>query len=236
MTRKTHHRSRSSIDRVLDLLDGLDESQMETLLREAESTVSGNIAVSKGIDIFGRPGSHHPLPAQPPTPSWPAPRRKFLTSLSPKKQTELRRRLSKRAPTQKEPSAGGPGSPGSPHSYKKTPRSYKRISRPIFPMPAPMATEDLIEFLAAYLLDTSATIPSSASTSSTLSSPTTPRAPFSPYTQPDNEPSGFDLLEPAPPVGPGMLDIFSGPVRQPTRKISGIFEVLDDSVSLHQHL
>lgn len=235
MTRKSHHRSRSSIDRVLDLLDGLDESQMETLLREAESTVSGNVAVSKGIDIFGRPGGH-PLPAQPPTPSSPAPRRKFLTSLSPRKQTELRRRLSKRASTHKETSAGGAGSPGSPQSYKKTPRSYKRISRPIFPMPAPTATGDLAELLAAYLLDASITIPSSASTSSTLSSPTTPRAPFSPYTQSENEPSGFDLLEPAPPGGPGMLDIFSGPVRQPTRKISGIFEVLDDAVSLNQHL
>ncbi|KAI1354998.1 hypothetical protein F5Y01DRAFT_271899 [Xylaria sp. FL0043] len=232
MPRKSHHRSRSSMDRVLGLLAELDESQMELLLREAESTVPGNIPVSQGIDFFGRPGMA-PTPAQPsPLPQQPAPRRKFLTSLSPRKQTELRRRLSKRASTHQDPSAINSGNPESLQSPKKTPRSYKRISRPVFSLPTPAATADLSELLAAYLLDAAAAPPPSSAPSSTLSSPATPRPPLFPYTQPENEGPELDLLEPTPSRAPNTLDIFSGPVKGPTRKISGIFEVLDDAGSM----
>ncbi|KAI1754471.1 hypothetical protein F4782DRAFT_492623 [Xylaria castorea] len=229
MSRKSHHRSRSSVDRVLDLLAELDDSQMEMLLREAESTVSGNIAVAKAIDLFERPGQK-PTSAHPQPP--PAPRRKFLTSLSPRKQTELRRRLSKRASTYQNPSAGNAGNIESLQNSKKTPRSYKRISRPVFPLPSPAATADLTQLLVAYLLDSSTALPSSPSSSSTLSSPVTPQSPFSPFAQPESERPELDLLEPAPPRAPGTLDIFGGPVRGPTRKISGIFEILDDAGSL----
>ncbi|KAI0457878.1 hypothetical protein F5B21DRAFT_461984 [Xylaria acuta] len=226
MSRKSHHRSRSSIDRVLGLLAELDEPQMELLLREAESTVAGNIAVARGIDLFERPGQ---IPASTPPQPLPAPRRKFLTSLSPRKQTELRRRQSKRASTQPNPSAANAGNPDSLQSSKKTPRSYKRISRPVFSLPTPAATADLTELLAAYLLDASTALPSPPSSSSTLSSPITPRSPFSLYAQPESEGPELDLLEPSPSRAPRTLDIFSGPVRGPTRKISGIFEVLDDA-------
>ncbi|KAI0194088.1 hypothetical protein EV127DRAFT_235430 [Xylaria flabelliformis] len=229
MPRKSHHRSRSSVDRVLDLLSELDDSQMELLLREAESTVSGNIPVSQGIDLFGRP-IQNPTSAQPTPP--PAPRRKFLTSLSPRKQTELRRRQSKRASTHQNSPGGNAGNLESLQSSKKTPRGYKRISRPVFSLPPPAATADLTQLLAAYLLDASTVLPSSPSSTSTLSSPITPRTPFSPFEQPESEGPELDLLEPPPSRVPGTLDIFSGPVRGPTRKISGIFEVLDDAGSL----
>lgn len=234
MSRRTHHRSRSSIDRVLDLLAELDESQMESLLREAESTVSGNIPVSKGIDFFERPGVI-PTLVHPPPPQTPTPRRKFLTSLSPRKQTELRRRLSKRASTHQDPATANAGNLDQTKSPKKTPRSYKRISRPIFSLPAPAATEDLTELLAAYLLDASVTLPSSSTVSSTLSSPDTPRPPIASFTEPESEGPELDLLEPSPSRAPATLDIFSSPVKGPTRKISGIFEVLDDAMSLSQH-
>ncbi|KAI1331960.1 hypothetical protein F5Y16DRAFT_210199 [Xylariaceae sp. FL0255] len=235
MPRKTHHRSRSSVDRVLDLLSELDETQMEALLLEAESTVSGNIPVAKGIDFFERPGPMTPTPPQP----QPPPRRKFLTSLSPRKQTELRRRQSRRASVHQDTMAALAGNTGaqlsSPPSSKKTPRSYKRISRPIFSLPTPAATADLSELLAAYLLDATSlsagAVPSSPSSSSALSSPTTPRSIFSlsPYVMCDNDGPGLDLLEPSPTraIRPG--DIFGAPVKEPTRNISGIFEVLDDA-------
>ncbi|KAI1117320.1 hypothetical protein F5Y14DRAFT_379615 [Nemania sp. NC0429] len=239
MPRKSHHRSRSSIDRVLDLLAELDEGQMELLLREAESTVAGNIPVSKGIVFFERPGSvatsTHPHPHPPPSPGQ-APRRKFLTSLSPRKQTELRRRLSKRASTHQDPSYPPPSNTGTQPSHqsaKKTPRSYKRISRPIFSLPAPVDTADLTELLVAYLLDASTVLPSSPSSSSTPSSSTTSRSLFSPHTQqpPESEGPGLDLLEPSPSRAPAALDIFGSPARQLNRKISGIFEILDDAGS-----
>ncbi|KAI1180899.1 hypothetical protein F4777DRAFT_527410 [Nemania sp. FL0916] len=227
MSRKSHHRSRSSIDRVLDLLAELDESQMELLLREAESTVAGNIPVSKGIDFFERPISI-PVPTRPPPP--PPPRRKFLTSLSPRKHIELRRRQSKRASTQQDPSEGITATLGPLQSSKKTPRSYKRISRPIFPDPAPAAPNtDLTELLVMYLLDGTITLPSSPSSSTTLSSPATPRSPISPFVQIDREETELDLLEPSPSRKPRTLDIFGHPAKQLTRKISGIFEVLDDA-------
>ncbi|KAI0969745.1 hypothetical protein F4678DRAFT_438059 [Xylaria arbuscula] len=230
MPHKSHHRSRSSVDRVLELLAELDDNQMESLLREAESTVAGNIPVSKGIDFFERPGMA-PTPA---SPSLPGPRRKFLTSLSPRKQSELRRRLSKRVSQHQAASAANTANPDSLQSSKKTPRSYKRISRPIFSLPTPAATEDLSVLLAAYLLDASTALPSSSTPSSTLPSPATPRPPFSSssYTQPESKGPELDLLEPSPPRAPNSLDIFSGPVKGPTRKISGIFEVLDDAGSL----
>ncbi|KAI0503368.1 hypothetical protein F5B22DRAFT_629517 [Xylaria bambusicola] len=231
MSRRAHHRSRSSIDRVLDLLSELDEDQMQALLREAESTVSGNIPVSKGIDFFERPGVTPSL-AQSPPPQPPPPRRKFLTSLSPRKQTELRRRLSKRASTQQDQPTANSGNPDPIKSPKKTPRSYKRISRPIFPLPAPAATADLTELLAAYLLDASVTLPSASTPSTALKSPAPLRPPFLSYTEPENDGPELDLLEPAPARAPATLDIFSGPVKRPTRKISGIFEVLDDAGSL----
>ncbi|TGJ76605.1 hypothetical protein E0Z10_g10852 [Xylaria hypoxylon] len=234
MARKSHHRSRSSIDRVLDLLAGLDENQMEALLREAESTVAGNIPVSKGIDFFGRPGLI-PTSTHPPPPP-PAPRRKFLTSLSPRKQTELRRRQSKRASTHQDASAGNTGNSESIQSSKKTPRSYKRISRPVFSLPAPAATADLTELLAAYLLDTPAALPSSPTPSFTLSSPITPRSQFSPNAQSGRERPEPDLLEPSPPRASRTLDIFGRPVKGLTRKISGIFEVLDDAGSIAQSI
>ncbi|KAI0199022.1 hypothetical protein F4808DRAFT_226023 [Astrocystis sublimbata] len=231
MPRKSHHRSKSSIDRVLNVLAELDESQIELLLREAESTVSGNIPVAKGIDFFEHPGqsrtSSHPQPVSP------APRRKFLTSLSPRKQTELRRRQSKRASVHQDPE---PDSREPLQSPSKTPRSYKRISRPVFSLPTPAATADLTELLAAYLVDARTALPSSSpSPSSTRSSPFTPRS-FSPYAQPDSEAPQLDLLEPSPAraLSP-TLDIFGGPARAPTRKISGIFEVLDDAGSPAPH-
>ncbi|KAI0146330.1 hypothetical protein GGR57DRAFT_478856 [Xylariaceae sp. FL1272] len=226
MSRRSHHRSRSSIDRVMDLLAELDETQMELLLREAESTVSGNIPVAKGIDLFERPGVV-PTPAQPQSPP---PRRKFLTSLSPRKQTELRRRQSKRASTHQDASSGTTGSPATPQNSKKTPRSYKRISRPVFSLPGPPATQDLTELLAAYLLDTASApaLASSPTSSIALSSPATPRSIFTPHAQIEREEPGSDLLEPSPTRAVRNCDIFGNPLRQPSRKISGIFEVLND--------
>ncbi|KAI1633681.1 hypothetical protein F4809DRAFT_578137 [Biscogniauxia mediterranea] len=216
MSRRIHHRSRSSIDRVLDLLDDLDESQMEALLQEAESTVSSNIPVAKGIDFFDGP-----TPAQP--------RRKFLTTLPPRKQTELRRRVSKRKATAQERATGETS------SNTKTPRSYKRISRPFFSLPSQPSTPDLCDMLAAYLLDASfplASSPSPSSSSSTSGStnspPITPRSTFSTISQIEPDTPGLDLLEPEAAQPPRTHDIFGNPMREPTRNISGIFEVLYD--------
>ncbi|KAI2643429.1 hypothetical protein GGS21DRAFT_14445 [Xylaria nigripes] len=217
--------SQSSIDRVLDLLNDLDDDQMELLLREAESTVAGNIPVSKGIDFFEQPGLSSPTRVQPQSPSSQPPRRKFLASLSPRKQTELRRRLSKRTT----PQDNAAGHADQTENSKPMLPGYKRVSRPVFSLPPPAATADLVELLVAYLLDSSADLPISSASSTALSSPTTPRFPFSPYSQEECEELELDLLEPAPFRGPQTASIFGNPMREPAHNISGIFEVLDDA-------
>jgi len=102
--RRSHHRSRSSIDRTLeDLLADLDDGQLESLLQEANSTGDTHVAVAQAITMFERPLSPPLSPrasmlaARPP----PGPR-KFLTSLSPRKGS-LRRRSSNRSTTGPEP-------------------------------------------------------------------------------------------------------------------------------------
>jgi hypothetical protein len=84
------------------------------------------------------------------------------------------------------------------------------------------------------LLDATAALPPSSSPSTLSSSSATPRSPpLSPYnTQPESEGSGLlDLLEPSPSRAPppSTLDIFGTPMKQPSRKISGIFEVLGNA-------
>ncbi|CAJ2507302.1 Uu.00g084880.m01.CDS01 [Anthostomella pinea] len=211
---KSYHRSRPSVDRVLDLLADLDENQVEALLLEAESTIASNIPVAKGIDFFERPTSTQP------------PRRKFLTSLSLRKQSSLRRRPSKRAASAQEPmttSAALMRNSSEPtQNMKKTPRSYKRISRPLLSLPSPTATADLSEMLAAYLLDATKTLPSSPATAH---GPT-----LSPVSPTETDAPGIDLLEPSPARATRPLDTFGNPTKAPSRNISGIFEVLDDEV------
>ncbi|KAI0472070.1 hypothetical protein GGR56DRAFT_106017 [Xylariaceae sp. FL0804] len=256
-----HHRSRSSIDRVLDLLADLDENQIERLLLEAEAAASStNVPVARGIDLFERPTSLRaasaPLPTPTPAdvpapavhaPSTPgAPRRKFLTSLSPRRQSSLR----SRPPSTRRPPAG-PASPVSPvvvataaaqPAAKKTPRSYKRISRPTFQLPPQAQGRDLADMLAAFLLESA-------------SSPATPRSPLAgarkrapgrgsagrkddddddDYYDDDDSDDGrpeLDLLEPSPARSSGLCSALRSPMREPGRNISGIFEILDDAGS-----
>ncbi|KAH7027409.1 uncharacterized protein B0I36DRAFT_327039 [Microdochium trichocladiopsis] len=110
---KGHHRSRSSIDRTLDLLADLDDGQLELLLQEANSSGDAHVAVAQAITLFERPLS----PPLSPRSSMlarggPQAPRKFLTSLSPRKGS-LRRRTSNRTSSAPEP---------------RTPKSPKRTS------------------------------------------------------------------------------------------------------------
>lgn len=102
--RRSHQRTRSSIDRTLeDLLADLDDGQLESLLQEANSTGDTHVAVAQAITMFERPLP----PSMSPRASMIAARppqgpRKFLTSLSPRKGS-LRRRSSNRSTTGPEP-------------------------------------------------------------------------------------------------------------------------------------
>ena len=83
--KRSHHRSRSSVDQVLNLLADLPEHQISLLLDDFNHTTSSNVPVSTAITIFD--------------PSTPKPKRSFgRASASPIQtlETELVRRHSKR--------------------------------------------------------------------------------------------------------------------------------------------
>ncbi|KAK6833911.1 hypothetical protein PG995_013650 [Apiospora arundinis] len=230
MSVKSHHRKRPSVDRMLELLADLDENQMEALLQEANSTISSNIAVSQGIDFFERPLSPtFTIPSPPASPRSSRASRQFLTSLSPRKQTELRRRQSNRISSAPEPRSRTLAleqATSSPNSNKKMNRGYKRISRP-WGLPSPTASPELRDLLVAYLSGLS--MPQSSSTSVT-NSPATSQTSFSPASSIfESDSPGMDLLEPSPLRNKRSVAAFGKPIEEPIHNIGDIFEVLDPS-------
>ncbi|KAK0727741.1 hypothetical protein B0T26DRAFT_695578 [Lasiosphaeria miniovina] len=91
MPTKTHHRSRSSIDRVFDLLADLDDTQITLLLDDLNHTTPSNVPVSSAIALF-ESGPNRP-------------KRKFGRASSPVRtlHAELERRHSKRISSAPEP-------------------------------------------------------------------------------------------------------------------------------------
>lgn len=92
MPTKGHHRSRSSIDRVIDLLADLEDTQIALLLDDLNHTTSSNVPVTDAIALFEQ---HHAS----------KPKRKSCRSPSPMRtlQVELERRHSKRMSSAPEP-------------------------------------------------------------------------------------------------------------------------------------
>ncbi|KAM7204730.1 hypothetical protein V8F20_003514 [Naviculisporaceae sp. PSN 640] len=86
MPPKSHHRSRSSVDRVFDLLADLPENQISLLLDEFNHTTASNVPVTEAISLFD------------PCANKPKPKRPFDPSSAPMKtlQAELERRNSRR--------------------------------------------------------------------------------------------------------------------------------------------
>ncbi|KAL2172493.1 hypothetical protein VTG60DRAFT_5247 [Thermothelomyces hinnuleus] len=152
---KGHHRKRSSIDRVIDLLADLEESQIALLLDDLNHTTSSNVPVSEAIQLFEQHASKS--------------RRRSCRSPSPMRtlQAELERRHSKRVssrisavpeqrarsktpafqppPVSQEPAASSPPPP--PLSAPTPPAVSPVIDRPPSPdhplptLPPPVSAE-----------------------------------------------------------------------------------------------
>ncbi|KAK7911326.1 hypothetical protein PG985_013807 [Apiospora marii] len=233
MSGKSHHRKRPSVDRVFELLADLDDAQMEALLQEANSTISSNIAVSQAIDFFERPlspDSANTLPSPPTSPRNSRVSRQFLTAISPRKQTELRRKLSNRISSAPEPRARTLAleqATSPPDSNNKMNRGYRRISRP-WGLPSPTASPELRELLVAY--PSGLSLPSSSDSSAT-SSPATSQSSFSPASSifEEMDSPGLDLLEPSPLRNKRSVSAFGKPIEEPVNNIGDIFEVLGPS-------
>lgn len=263
MPTKGHQRSRSSIDRVIDLLADLEDNQISLLLDDLNHTTSSNVAVPDAIALF----EHHAN----------KPRKRSCRSPSPLRnlQVELERRHSKRLsaaperlsrfraansqpPAPRELATPSP-SPSPPPTenlfdqpmfndsfsldlppptvsfdHPKTssvgpppvfrPRSYKRISRPMFL--SPTATAELHLLLLAFFNETP--LPPVSPVTTATPSPTTPlfgfsHSPFTEFDEVEPHTPGLDLLEPSPTRTPS----FSGGRSLKTMpSISSIFEVM----------
>jgi len=122
MPTKGHHRSRSSIDRVIDLLADLEETQITLLLDDLNHTTSSNVPVSDAIALFEQHAGK--------------PKRRSCRSPSPMRtlQVELERRHSKRMSSAPEPRSR------SKIAVSQSPPSRKPAASPppaLVPAPAP---------------------------------------------------------------------------------------------------
>ncbi|KAL2163054.1 hypothetical protein VTH06DRAFT_6890 [Thermothelomyces fergusii] len=241
MSTKGHLRKRSSVDRVIDLLADLEESQIALLLDDLNHTTSSNVPVSEAIQLFEQHSGK--------------PRRKSCRSASPIRtlEVELERRHSKRVyskvsamPEQRVRSKMSPPTPPavspvvdrppslpdhpSPSERSRIssglappsrPRSYKRISRPM--ILSPTATAELHQLLLAFFNETP--VPPASPAITPIPSPTTPLFGFSnsPFAEIESEPStpGLDLLEPSPIRTPSFS---GGRSLKPMPSIGSIFE------------
>ncbi|KAH7137505.1 hypothetical protein B0J13DRAFT_78494 [Dactylonectria estremocensis] len=123
--------SASSVDQLFELVDGLDDAQIHSLLQDFNNTVASNVPVSHGVDLF-----EHPKPK--PTP---------VRVLSIRRSAFNLPRLFTR-PSKRQSSAPVPIS--RPRTALPTSaRHYRRISRPV--LPSPSSGPDLDALLSAYL-------------------------------------------------------------------------------------
>ncbi|RYP64766.1 hypothetical protein DL771_008620 [Monosporascus sp. 5C6A] len=236
MSNRAHHlRAQPSVDSVVDMLAGLDDSQAEALLRDLNHTAPSNVPVAEALDLFEGPDA-----------SRPARRRTiFLKAVS---NLDLRSPLAMNppsptagrraggdvgmAPSTVEPAAPArPRSAGSPDPAAQQCRGYRGYRRISRPWPAMASPSDVRDLVMAYLSGDS---PSSASSSSAASlasgSPTTPRtirmSPFCPMAGEAEDSPALDLLEPSPARTRGALPGFAPVLPPPHDSMSGIFEVL----------
>ncbi|GAB1314557.1 hypothetical protein MFIFM68171_04767 [Madurella fahalii] len=255
MPTKSHHRSRSSIDRVLDLLADLEDTQITLLLDDLNHTTPSNVPVSQAIALFeqgpSKPKRKHDRPSSP------------VRTL----QAELERRHSKRISSAPEPRGWSktasqptasrqsttitvtaipdPSEQPSDRSHRlsftlSTPALAGRQETPASPSPEPrprsykrisrpmLLSPTATAELHHLLLAYFSDAPVSTTTTATPS-PTTPNM--------GGFPAAFSPFEPEPePITPGLDLLEPSPTRTPqlaadrsirtTPSMSSIFEVL----------
>ncbi|RTE76721.1 hypothetical protein BHE90_008791 [Fusarium euwallaceae] len=188
----------SSVDQLFELVEGLDETQIHSLLVELNNTVPSNIPVSHGVEMFEHPGSKKPISA--------------ARASSIRRSFKLTRMLS-RSKSKRVSSAPAP-SPSRPRTAMPPgPKHYRRISRPVLPTLA--SGPDLNALLSAYLAPT--TPPSKPKTSSPSSMSSLRSISTSSTMSFEAEDADMDILAPL---------VFGRPQQQ-RGQIGDIFEVLE---------
>ncbi|KAF4980347.1 hypothetical protein FZEAL_3628 [Fusarium zealandicum] len=157
---------RGSVDQLFELVEGLNESQIHSLLEDFNNTVTSNIPVSHGIDLFEHPTKSPPVRASSIRKSFKLPR---LLTRSPSKRTSSAPTISSRPRT----------------ALPSAKKHYRRISRPV--LSSPTSGPDLNVLLSAYLA-TAPPQPKASSPSRSISSSSTMTF--------ESDDTGIDLLAP----------------------------------------
>ncbi|KAF4442249.1 hypothetical protein F53441_11811 [Fusarium austroafricanum] len=124
---------RGSVDQLYELVEGLDEAQIHSLLEDFNSTVPSNIPVSHGIEYFEHPTTGAKTKATPTRTS--SIRKAFKL---PRLLTRTSSKRTASTPILRPQTAQPP-----------TARHYRRISRPV--LPTLSSGPDLDALLSAYL-------------------------------------------------------------------------------------
>lgn len=134
MPPKSHHRSRSSVDRVFDLLADLPDNQISLLLDEFNHTTASNVPVTEAISLFDSCANK------------PKPKRPFDPSSAPMKtlQAELERRNSRRISSAPNPIAVRSRATPEPPTHHPAPvASVAPVTQPAVPeSPPPLEPSD----------------------------------------------------------------------------------------------
>ncbi|KAM0473503.1 hypothetical protein ACHAP7_008169 [Fusarium lateritium] len=165
---------RGSVDQLFELVEGLDDTQIHSLLEEFNNTVTSNVPVSDGIDLFEHPA---PITKAKTTPARSNSIRKSFNKL-PRLFTRTPSKRTVSAPIVR-PKTGLP----------PTAKHYRRISRPV--LPTLSNGPDLDALLSAYLSPApplSMSSPKTISPSRSISSSSTLSL--------ETEDSGVDSLAP----------------------------------------
>ncbi|KAG8667488.1 hypothetical protein FPOAC2_12653 [Fusarium poae] len=144
----THHlHHRGSVDQLFELVEGLDDTQIHSLLEDFNNTVTSNVPVSHGIEFFEHPSSMTRAKTTPTTTT-----ATTTATAEPTRSSSIRKsfnklpRLFTRSPSKR--SASAPiqrPQTGLPPAT----RHYRRISRPV--LPTLTNGPDLDALLSAYL-------------------------------------------------------------------------------------
>ncbi|KAM5356647.1 hypothetical protein ACJ41O_003293 [Fusarium nematophilum] len=199
MPHHSRQRSTASVDQLFELVEGLDEDQIHTLLEDLNNTVASNIPVSHGIDFFEHPQSPKSTPARSPSirrSAFKLPRLKFT-----------------RTPSKRQSSAPTPMSRPRTAVPPAGPKHYRRISRPV--LPTVTSGPDLDALLSAYLAPLS---PRKATGSVSTTSPVSTRSIMSSSSTMSFE--AEDVVDSLAPM------VFGRPQRE-TSEMGDIFEVLN---------
>ncbi|KAH8645378.1 hypothetical protein BGZ61DRAFT_470176 [Ilyonectria robusta] len=150
MTQASRPNLISSVDQLFELVEGLDEAQIQSLLQDFNNTVVSNVPVSHGVDLF-----EHPKPRSTP-----------VRVLSIRRFTLKTPRIFNRSNKGQTPAPALLSRPRT--ALPTSARHYRRISRPV--LPTLPSGPDLDALLSAYLARLPPKSPSNTSSPSSTRS------------------------------------------------------------------